>query len=267
MGRLVGYMANRVDCLADALRHEHELIAAPDDHNVSGWGIGFYQGHEVLHKKRPLLTGESLDWAKVAHSVLSDCVVLHLQKGARGEFRSEDVDPFRMRSWLFAQGGEAEGFEAWQGPIQQAMPDFLRRNIRGTTHSEHIFHLVLSSLHQRGYLDAYEVPIEVVLDSLREALDKVREVCAEAGKAAPPLSMILTNGRRMYALCQGRSLHYIERFELPVMDPDPLAAGPSSSRYLMIVSDAQTPSTDVQQIAEGSVLVVDRSLSARLVSL
>ncbi|MEM9729065.1 MAG: hypothetical protein AAF997_10795, partial [Myxococcota bacterium] len=63
MSRLIGYVANRSDRMRDALHQERDVMkqeAAPP--SASGWGIGFYHGDEVLHKKRPTQAGEVVDW-------------------------------------------------------------------------------------------------------------------------------------------------------------------------------------------------------------
>ena len=70
MGRIIGYMANRKDRLGDVLDEEHEAIAPPPDFRPDAWGIGFYQGGEVLHKKRPKLDEGPIDWEKVARGVV-----------------------------------------------------------------------------------------------------------------------------------------------------------------------------------------------------
>ena len=44
MGRLVGYMANRADRLADALYQERALFPPRVPVGPTGWGVGFYQG-------------------------------------------------------------------------------------------------------------------------------------------------------------------------------------------------------------------------------
>ena len=50
MARLIGYIANRADRLRDAFQHEHDAIAGLPADQRGAWGIGFYQGDEVLHK-------------------------------------------------------------------------------------------------------------------------------------------------------------------------------------------------------------------------
>ena len=53
MARLIGYMANRADRLRDAFQHERAAISGLPADQRGAWGIGFYQGDEVLHKKQP----------------------------------------------------------------------------------------------------------------------------------------------------------------------------------------------------------------------
>ena len=50
MARLIGYMANRADRLRDAFHQERAAITALPADLRSAWGLGFYQGDEVLHK-------------------------------------------------------------------------------------------------------------------------------------------------------------------------------------------------------------------------
>ncbi|MGB5351687.1 MAG: class II glutamine amidotransferase, partial [Polyangiales bacterium] len=113
MSRLIGYVANRADRMRDALYQErgvlHHKTAAED---ASGWGIGFYHGDEVLHKKRPTRAGERVDWQNIAGDVRSDCAVLHMRQPTVGDFRAENAHPFRLRSWLFAHQGTIGGFDA-----------------------------------------------------------------------------------------------------------------------------------------------------------
>ena len=62
MGRLLGYMANRPDGLERAFEAEADLLAGPErteEERPKAWGVGFYQGGEILHRKRPFLAGES----------------------------------------------------------------------------------------------------------------------------------------------------------------------------------------------------------------
>ena len=116
MSRLIGYVANRADRIKDALYQERAVLrqeAAPGV--ASGWGVGFYSGDEVLHKKRPTRRGELVDWQSIAGDVRSDCVVMHLRQPTVGDFRAENAHPFRVRSWLFAHEGTIGRFATFAG--------------------------------------------------------------------------------------------------------------------------------------------------------
>src|SRR5690349_5573013 len=127
MGRLIGYMANRTDRLAEALAEEKVAVGPASGIESDAWGIGFYQGGEVLHKKRPrsALERESLEWVDVAGNVRSDCAVIHFRTATVGDYRSENTHPFRMRQWLFAHSGTVHGFDAVRDALLESMPDFL----------------------------------------------------------------------------------------------------------------------------------------------
>ena len=259
MGRLIGYMANRADRLRDALHQERDVIALPTAQPPAGWGIGFYQGGEVLHKKRPLL-GEDMDWEQVANGVRSDCVIIHMRHATVGDFRSENTHPFRMRSWLFAHSGTIQRFSAIRERLVEDLPDFIRRNIRGDTDSEHFFHVVLSFLHDAGQLDAPEVSDKVVLNGLRSAVRLVDRLGKEVGAPEATLNCILSNGRRMYALRRGGPMVLVEREGMH--DASLEDSGSTPTRYVLVVSDGQqeTP-IGYRAVEEGSVCIIDRNLA------
>lgn len=262
MGRLLGYMANRTDRLGDVLDEEHDAIAPPPDFRPDAWGIGFYQGGEVLHKKRPKLDEGPIDWESVARDVRSDCVVIHFRHATVGDFRADNTHPFRMRHWMFAHNGTVHGFAAIRERLLHSMPDFLRHNVRGSTDSEHVFGVLLSFLHDAGHLDTIDADDKVVLGALRSTVALIDRHCAEVGAPEPSLNLIVTNGRAMYALRRNSPVFYVERNGLP--GDGHTAKGGGSFRYVLIVSDGEVAPTGYETLPEGSVLVVDRNLSVGL---
>lgn len=263
MGRLVGYMANRADRLADALYQERAMVAPRPAGGPTGWGIGFYQGGEVLHKKRPRLEGEPIDWPTIGAGVKSDVVLLHLRQPTVGDFRAENTHPFRMQRWLFAHNGTIERFDAIKDRVLESVPDFLRRNIRGQTDSEHFFHVVLSFLHDSGQLGPIDVDPEHVLSAIRSAVAMVDRLSAEVGGAPATLNMLLTNGRSMYGLRRGAPMAFVERSGLHdprVVQDSPAPRDPSTLRYVMVVSDGSELPPDWKPMEAGSVAVVNRDL-------
>lgn len=254
-GRLLGYMANRSDRLAEALEQEQAVAAIPASPEPAGYGLGFYQGGEVLHKKRPLFENTELDWRQVAKDVRTDAAVFHLRQGETvGAFRIDNTHPFRMRSWLFAHNGTLDKFDALREPMLASLPDFIRRNLRGQTDSEHLFHVLLARLHAHGQIENPEAGDAQVLPALRETVELVERLSAEVGAGAPPLNLILTNGRRMFGLRSGHPMYVVER------ESGGSAAGPTRFRYVMLVSGVPLAPHGYREVPNRSVLSVDRNL-------
>ncbi len=263
MSRLIGYVANRADRMRDALHQERNVLrqeTAPPD--ASGWGMGFYQGDEVLHKKRPTRAGEVVDWENIAGDVRSDCSVLHLRQPTVGDFRAENAHPFRMRSWLFAHRGTINRFDAIRDSLAETIPDFLRRNIRGQTDSEYLFHTVLALLHDAGQLDNPDVNELQALTAISAAVRLVERLAAEVGATDNSLSFILTNGRSMYAFRHGPTMSYVERQGLhdPPDDYTPPPVGSTQLRFVMVVSGVEDDPAGYENVPERGVAVIDRGL-------
>ena len=263
MSRLIGYVANRADRMRDALYQERAVLrqeTAPA--GESGWGIGFYAGDEVLHKKRPARPGELVDWQNIAGDVRSDCAVLHLRQPTVGDFRAENAHPFRMRSWLFAHQGTIGHFDAMRSNLAEMIPDFLRRNIRGQTDSEYLFHAILALLHDAGQLDNPDINEARALTAISAAVTLVERLAAEVGSADNSLSFILTNGRSMYALRHGDPLIYVERQGLhdPPEDYKAPPTGSTQLRYVMVVSGVEEVPVGYEPVPERGVAIIDRRL-------
>src|SRR5437868_4387558 len=121
-----------------------------------GWGLGFVQGGDVLLQKRPRADTTEIDLYGLAKDLRADALVGRVGLTKAGNTSADDADPFRFRSWLFGSVGRVGGigFEPVRERLLESIPDFLRRNIRGKSASEHIFHLFLAFLHDAGILDA-----------------------------------------------------------------------------------------------------------------
>lgn len=262
MGRIIGYMANRKDRLGDVLDEEREAIALPPDFHPDAWGIGFYQAGEVLHKKRPKLDDGPIDWEKVARGVHSDAVLIHFRNATVGDFRAENTHPFRTREWLFAHNGTIQGFDAIKERLLESLPDFLRRNIRGSTDSEHAFAVLLSFLHDAGQLDRPEPDDNAVRSAIGTTAALIARYCAEVGAPEPTLNLMLTNGRNLYALRRGGPIYYAVRNCLPGEGPPQRGAG--AFRYVILCSDGEEVPRGYEEMESNATLTVDRNLDVTI---
>ncbi len=262
MGHLIACMINRADLLEEAVRTEQDALQTPPAVPHDGWGVGFYQAGEVLHKKHPQPSSEALEWATLLRGVRSHVAIAHVRDASVGARRADNNHPFRMRQWLFAHAGMVEGFSALHERFLESMPDFLRRNIRGDTDSEHIFHLFLSFLHDAGQLDSLDVPDQAVLAALRSTIALVDRLVSEIGAPKSNLNLVLTNGRQLYALRHGGPMVYVERDRLSVPDEQQKPARPTESvRYVLIANAAlQTLPHGYHAIEDGQMIAIDRDL-------
>src|ERR1700735_1661375 len=109
MARLFGLIGNRPDLAgrvlapeAEALRVRSELVSptttgsagAPHSalaHSPLGWGLGFYQGGEVLMRRRPLDDHPVIDVAQLAADVRADVLIGHVRSATVGALRTENT--------------------------------------------------------------------------------------------------------------------------------------------------------------------------------
>src|SRR5512141_1610918 len=146
MARLIGLIGNRADLAVRVLASEERALQVSSKHagGALGWGIGFYQGGEVLMRRRPVDDHATVDVATVAGDVRADVLVGHVRSATVGSLRTENTHPFRYRQWLFAQTGTLPSFDAIGDRLLRSVPEFLRSSIRGETDAEILFYVFLS---------------------------------------------------------------------------------------------------------------------------
>lgn len=265
MARLIGYMANRADRLREAFQHERDAIAGLPADQRGAWGIGFYQGDEVLHKKQPAPNGEPVEWTSIAQNLKTDCAIAHVRQATVGGFSVDNTHPFRLRQWLFAHVGTIASFEEIRDKLRADLPDFLRRNIRGSSDSELFFHLILAGLHTRNQLDQTAPAETSLLEAIGDAVTSIDKLVGEA-RSHTMLNMILCNGKAMYALRRGGAFGYVQRQGIREdgerVSERPRPGSPLLS-YVMLVAGGQQVPAGYIGLDDGSVAIVSRDLDVR----
>ncbi|WP_394839596.1 class II glutamine amidotransferase [Pendulispora rubella] len=223
MARLFGLIGNRADLAARVLASEADAlcvharapglgasggVAKSGGGGPLGWGMGFYQGGEVLIRRRPIDDRPEIDVAKNAHDVRADILIGHVRQATVGSLRTENTHPFRYRQWLFAQTGTVSGFEGIKERLAASVPEFLRGGIRGETDAEIVFHVFLSFLHDAGRLEDMSIEEGVVRDALRSTLSVVDGMTAEIGAEPGALNTLVTNGDVIVALHRNDAMAY-----------------------------------------------------------
>lgn len=210
MARLFAFLANRPDLGAKVLEAEASTINPSPSAGAGpmGWGVGFYQGGEVLLRRRPVDDRPTLPLAGTLADLRTTALLGHVRLATVGALSTENTHPFRYRQWLFAHTGKLHAFSALRDRLAESIPQFLRRNVRGDTDSELIFHLFLSFLHDAGGLDRAVITPADTHGALRSVCALLDRLSAEEG--GPPFAgnIALTDGEAIVALHAGAPMAY-----------------------------------------------------------
>jgi hypothetical protein len=213
VSHLIAYTGNEPENMACALFSARGALYSRSVERREGWGLGFVQGGDVLLQKRPRAETGEVDLYNLVKDLRADAVVGRVGFGGDGNTTAEDADPFRFRSWLFGSVGEVSdtGFESVREKLLESVPDFLRRNIRGRSPGEHVFHLFLAFLHDAGSLDAPSPSPALVHGALRNSVAFLDKLLAGSGSATSPsrLAVVATNGRCLVATNGAHPMRYL----------------------------------------------------------
>lgn len=276
MNRLVAYIGNDPDRLACALylgRHALHVFSAG---SAADWGLGFVQAGDVLLQKRSRSSTAHVDFFDLASDLRADALLGRATQGEDERARAASADPFRFRYWLFGAVGEFGEFSQIQERLLDSIPEFLRRNIRGPSPSEQVFHLFLAFLHDAGLLESLSAEPEAAYRALDESIAFVDRLLAASGAASTRLAVVTTNGRCLVALSHGHPVQYIEVQGIPACPvcrsrrSDELherAVSHEQLRAVILEADHQTERhTGWRQIPEGGALLVGPRVSVQTVS-
>jgi glutamine amidotransferase len=208
MARLFGFVGNRADLGARVLELESKPLKVVAKGTTLGWGIGFYQAGEVLLRRRPIDERAEIDVASLAKDLRADVLIGHVRAATVGNLRTENTHPFRYRQWLFAHTGTVDGYGRLRDRVSESLPEFLRRNVRGDTDSELLFHLFLSFLHDAGQLGGGHVDPEATRAALRATLSLIDRLRAEDGGSNHDMNMLVTDGEHMVAMHHSATMGY-----------------------------------------------------------
>lgn len=221
MARLVGFIANRPDLGSRALALEAKpftvRVAEPADGSKEGgavsWGVGFYQGGEILLKRRPFDERRALSFAELVKDIRAEVLVGHIRTATVGALRTENTHPFRYRQWLYAQTGTVPHFASpagaqLRGRMIESLPQFLARDVRGDTDAEVVFYIFLSFLHDMNKLDRSDVAAEDARHALRQTLSLVERLCAEESQEPLRVNILLACSEYVVGLRTANPMGY-----------------------------------------------------------
>jgi hypothetical protein len=197
--KLFACMCNQPQRLAAALAPVRAtLVAQPP---VARWGLGYIQGGDVLLVRTPKASNAPVDLAAPLVDISTDCAIAQAVRDD-GYGGTDNTPPFRFRRWLFGMSGPSgfAGVDDLGARLLEHVPEYLRRNIKGRTPGELMFHVFLSMLHDEGNLDDPNLPTAATRRALAATLRLVGAELEKLGTNPTDAAMgnvALTNGRSM----------------------------------------------------------------------
>lgn len=193
--KLFACMCNQPQRLAVALAPVRAaLVAQPP---VSRWGLGYHQGGDVLLVRTPKSSHHPVDLAgPLVAEIKTDCAIAQAIRDDRFG-GTDNTPPFRFRRWMYAQNTGLD-LEEVAPRLLEHVPEYLRRNLKGRTPAELVFHVFLAMLHDEGNIDDPNLPAQASRRALAATLKLVSSELARAGKTGVKMGNVaLSNGRSM----------------------------------------------------------------------
>lgn len=175
--------------------------------NADGWGIATWSEDGVRIRRDASPAHISEDFRAAAQETEAATILAHVRRATVGAMVPENTHPFEWGKWAFVHNGTVPYFDELRPRMLETMTPGHRAAIRGSTDSEHIFHMLLT-VHEADP----ELPL---LTALEGTLRRVARWCNDMGPATRlGLNVLLTDGRRMVGSRWQRTLSYLLRERL-----------------------------------------------------
>ncbi|UWQ43921.1 class II glutamine amidotransferase (plasmid) [Leisingera aquaemixtae] len=174
-----------------------------------GWGVADYPDGVPVIEKQVWAAYHGEHFAKAAARIYGRTAVAHVRRATVGATSLENTHPFHHGRWIFAHNGTIPNFGQIRFRLLDAMDPLHRSSIHGQTDSEHVFRYLLSLILRH--------PEKGLLDTVRQALNRIAAWCAEIDPSRPPgLNIVLTDGQQLAGARLNRSLYHLRRDHLHI---------------------------------------------------
>jgi len=192
--KLFACMCNQPQRLWTALTPVRSVLVAQPP--VSRHGLAYSQGGDVLLVRTPKSSMKPVDLAGPLAEIPTDCAIGQAVIDDRYA-GTDNTPPFRFRRWMFAQAGVPD-LDAATPRLLEHIPEYLRRNFKGRTPAEMLFHVFLAMLHDEGSVDDPNLPVQATRRAMAATIKLVNAEQSKAGGAPVALGNIaVSNGRSM----------------------------------------------------------------------
>lgn len=259
MTRLFGCICNQPERFNAVVEPVRAVLVAPAP--VARWGLGYVHSSEVLLLRNPRVSETDVDFYE-ALSGLSTDYLIAASSAADGLKGNANTQPYRFRRWMFAMDGGIENLDEVGPALIEHVPEYLRRNIKGKTASELVFHLFLAMLHDAGRMDHPNLEPSEGCRALRDALAFTLARITKAGGGSGVGNIIVTNSRFMLAARLNQPL-FVRQFREHI---DPKRAESQLKAVLALCAD-ENPGEGFEEVPTRQVLAVHRSVLSEIIPL
>lgn len=227
-----------------------------------GWGMAYYQTGQPLLRKQPRAVAEPLDLAAAASDIKTSMLLGQVREPSDAPNLNENTPPFRFRHWTFTLLGAPSFPGDVREQLDGAIPDFIRRNIRGRTSAEVVFHLFLAFLNDAGKLDDLRAPAPNVARALGSTLAYIDSLVG----AEWQYCCMASNGHSLVATHRGLPLHLTRNssYENVGVGPDDKPLGYPHLRAAMLLGGKGPEGEGWESVDEGVVLMANADLDIEL---
>jgi predicted glutamine amidotransferase len=229
-----------------------------------GWGMGYYQAAQPLFRKQPRSTDAELFFADKVSDLRASLLLGHVRPADAVNAIPENTAPFRYQNWFFSSCGQFSNFDELKAEMVGSVPEYMRRNIKGSTPGECLFHLFLAFLNDTGKVNDPKLGGQVAARALTSTLNYLDRLMTTNSVSAAPLACVVTNGRLLLAVSSGLPLCVSRHTSYNNVGRD--ADGrPLSYPHLKAVAilAGKPPRADVgwESVSERAVVCVDSELN------
>ncbi len=254
--KLFACMCNQPQRLWAALAPVRAVLSAQPP--VSRWGLAYSQGGDVLLVRTPKSSQKPVDLAGPLAEIPTDCAIAQAVTDDRYS-GTDNTPPFRFRRWMFAQGGMPD-LDAIAPRLLEHIPEYLRRNLKGRTPGELVFHVFLAMLHDEGSVDDANLPVQTTRRALAATLKLVSAEQEKAGTVVPLGNIAVSNGRSMVVARLDKPL----RLRRLWVTNDKNERDESFRGVLLVSGGDGDPSQGFEDIAGVRAVLVTRDLSVQI---
>lgn len=255
-----GFFSNDASLTACALSPFKAVLQIPDG-APNGWGMGYYQAGQPLLRKQPKTHTQFLDIVATASNLRTNLILGHVRQASVGGQRTENTHPFRYRNWMFCHSGTLDRFDAIKDDMLRSVPDFIRRNIRGNTDSEHLFHLFLSFLNDTGRMDDPRISTDVAAQTLGSTFAYLQRLITDKGGTPSDSCCIASNGNILLAIRKGMSIHVSRQTTFSCTGPDGKPTSTPNLKAVLLIGGSPPTLPGWEEVANNSIVTVDSGLN------